>query len=53
MILVFATSVPMIVIAGFLFFGMRHVIDSYNLLTVNRKDIDSSSSMFRKVLLTF
>lgn len=52
-VLVFASSVPMIAMAGFLFFGMRHVIDSYNILTVNRKDIDSSSSMFRKVLLTF
>jgi len=52
-VLVFATTVPMISIAGFLFFGLRHLIDTYNILTVNRKEIDSSSSMFRKVLLNF
>lgn len=53
MVMVFSTTVPMITIAGFLFFGMRHLVDSYNLLTVNRKEIDSSSNMFRKVLLNF
>lgn len=49
--LVFASTVPMISIAGFLFFGMRHAVDSYNLLTVNRKEIDSSCGMFQKILL--
>lgn len=43
----------MITIGGLLFFGMRHIIDSYNLLTVNRKEINSSSGMFRKILITF
>jgi len=51
-VLVFASTVPMITIGGFLFFGMRHLIDSYNILTVNRKEINFSSSMFRKILLT-
>jgi hypothetical protein len=41
----------MIALAGFLFFGMRHVIDSYNLLTNNRKEIDSSCKVFQKILL--
>lgn len=27
-------------------------MDSYNLLTVNRKEIDSSTKMFQKILLT-
>ena len=52
-VIVFSTTVPMISIAGFVFFGLRHLIDSFNLLTVNRKEIDSSSNMFRKVLLNF
>jgi hypothetical protein len=52
-VLVFATTVPMISVAGFLFFGMRHLIDSFNLLTVNKKEIDSSSNMFRKILFNF
>jgi len=51
--IVFASTVPMISVAGFLFFGMRHAIDSYNLLTVNKKEIDSSSNMFKKILLSF
>ncbi len=50
-VLVFASSVPMVALAGFLFFGMRHVIDSYNLLTNNRKEIDSSCKVFQKILL--
>jgi hypothetical protein len=51
-IIVFASFVPIISLTGFLFFGMRHLIDAYNLLTVNRKEIDSSRQMFQKILLT-
>ena len=51
-IIVFASFVPIISLTGFLFFGFRHLIDSYNLLTVNRKEIDSSRQMFQKILLT-
>jgi hypothetical protein len=50
-IIVFASFVPIISITGFIFFSMRHLIDSYNLLTVNRKEIDSSTQMFQKILL--
>jgi hypothetical protein len=53
MVMVFASSVPMILIAASLFFGIRHTIDSYNLLTINKKEIDSSSNMFRKILMNF
>ena len=45
-VIVFASFVPIISVTGFIFFAMRHVVDSYNLLTVNRKEIDSSSKMF-------
>jgi Calcium-dependent channel, 7TM region, putative phosphate len=51
-VLVFASFVPIISITGFMFFCMRHIVDSYNLLTVNRKEIDSSTKMFQKILLT-
>ena len=50
--MVFATFVPIISIAGFVFLGMRHIVDSYNLLTVNRKEIDSSTKMFQNILFT-
>jgi magnesium-transporting ATPase (P-type) len=51
-VIVFASFVPIISVTGFIFFAMRHIVDSYNLLTVNRKEIDSSSQMFQKILLT-
>ena len=51
-VIVFASFVPIISITGCLFFCLRHIIDSYNLLTVNRKEIDSSNKMFQKILLT-
>lgn len=50
-VLIFASMVPMVTFAGLLFFGMRHLIDSYNLLTNNRKEIDSSSKVFQNILL--
>jgi hypothetical protein len=50
-VIVFASRIPVISVCGFLFFAMRHVMDSYNLLTVNRKEIDSSTKMFQKILL--
>jgi Calcium-dependent channel, 7TM region, putative phosphate len=50
-VIVFASTVPMVTVGGVLFFLMRHMIDSFNLLTVNKKEIDSSSKMFRKILL--
>ena len=50
-VLVFASHIPVISICGFLFFATRHLLDSYNLLTVNRKEIDSSTKMFQKILL--
>ena len=52
-VLIFSTTVPMISAAGLLFFGLRHIIDSFNLLTIYRKEIDSVSNLFRKVLLYF
>mmetsp|Transcript_22827 Transcript_22827/g.22073 ORF Transcript_22827/g.22073 Transcript_22827/m.22073 type:complete len:93 (+) Transcript_22827:20-298(+) len=38
---------------GVLYFIMRHLVDSFNLLTFNKKEIDSSSSMFRKIMVHF
>ncbi len=49
--MVFASFVPLISVTGFVFFALRHIVDSYNLLTVNRKEIDSSCKMFQKILL--
>ena len=50
-VMVFASTVPMVTVGGVLFFLMRHMIDSFNLLTVNKKEVDSSSNMFRKILV--
>lgn len=51
-VIVYSMAVPLVAMAGFMFFAMRHVMDGYNLLTVNRKEIDSSCRMFQKILLT-
>lgn len=53
MVMVFASSAPLIAVAGALFFAARHGVDALNLLTMNKKEINSSSGMFRKILLHF
>jgi hypothetical protein len=51
-VLIFSITVPLVTVCGVLFFCCRHGIDSYTLLTVNRKELDSESKMFRKILLS-
>jgi hypothetical protein len=50
---VFSTTVPLISICGILFFTLRLLVDSLNILTVNKKEIDSSMFMFSKILNSF
>jgi len=50
-VIVFAATVPLITITGLLFFSMKHIVDSFNLLTVNRKETESSPKVFRHILL--
>jgi hypothetical protein len=52
-VVVFSTTVPMTGICGLIFFSMRHIVDSYNILTVNRKEIESSTKLIRTVLFNF
>lgn len=41
----YAPSLPMISIASFIFVYMRHMVDSYNLLTFYRREIESSGKI--------
>lgn len=44
-VVVYACLVPLVAVAGLLFFLLRHASDGFSLLTVNRKEIDSSSKL--------
>lgn len=41
----YAPSLPMVSIAAFIFVYMRHMVDSYNLLTFYRREIESSGKI--------
>ena len=44
-VLVFSTTVPLITVAGAVFFGVLHVFDGYRILTVHLKEIESSAGI--------
>lgn len=50
-VVVFAPTVPMVSIVAILYFTIRHLVDCLNLLTVNKKEIESSGSFFKHLLL--
>ena len=52
-VIVYASTVPLVAIAGMLYFMLRHLVDGLNLLTFNKKEIDSSSSLFSKIIVLF
>lgn len=41
----YAPSLPMVSIAAFIFVYLRHMVDSYNLLTFYRREIESSGKI--------
>ena len=49
-VLVFSSNVPIIAIAGVIFFFIRHIVDAYILITVNLKEIESSTILGTRVL---
>jgi hypothetical protein len=51
-IIVFSTTIPLVAVAGVFFLSIRHVVDSFNLLTVHRKEIESTSEMVGSKKLT-
>jgi hypothetical protein len=49
--ILYSSTAPMVIFSGCIFFGIRNVTDSYNLLTIHRKEIESKLSIFHKILL--
>ena len=49
-VLVFSSTVPIVTLAGSLFLFLRHCVDGYTLLTVHKKEMESSQSMFKRIV---
>ena len=47
----FSTMVPLVPVVGTLYFLFKHIADAFNLLTVHRKEIESSSGMIMRLVL--
>ena len=41
----FSSTVPMVSLASAVYMGLKHLVDSLNLLTVHRKEIDSQGNL--------
>jgi len=44
-VILFSTTVPLITVAGAIFFGIMHVIDGYRILTVFLKEMESTAGL--------
>jgi len=44
-VLIFSTTVPLITVAGAIFFGIVHLFDGYKILTVHLKEMESSGGL--------
>lgn len=51
-VIVYSCFIPLVAVAGLLFFLLRHATDGFCLLTVNRKEIDSSGRLPLKIIHT-
>ncbi|CAI2385080.1 unnamed protein product [Moneuplotes crassus] len=49
--ILYSSTAPMVIFSGCIFFFLRNITDSYTLLTVHRKEIESKLSIFHKILL--
>jgi len=50
-VIVFAPSVPMVSIVAIPYFVLKHAVDCFNLLTVHKKEIESTGGLFHRLLL--
>lgn len=51
-ILVYSSTVPIITLMGALYLFIRHGVDSFNILTLHRKEVESKSEMLSYILFT-
>ena len=50
--LLFSSTVPIVTLAACLFFGLRHIVDCFQLLTFFRREVDSSGKLISTVTNT-
>ena len=50
-VIVFSTTVPLITVAGAIFFGVMHILDGHRILTVHLKEIESSAGLVINMLI--
>jgi len=50
-VICFAPTVPMVSIVAIPYFVIRHLVDCFNLLTVNKKELESSGKLFQRMLV--
>eukprot|EP00742_Colponemidia_sp_Colp-10_P008534 GILJ01009248.1.p1 GENE.GILJ01009248.1~~GILJ01009248.1.p1 ORF type:complete len:943 (-),score=102.35 GILJ01009248.1:123-2888(-) len=48
--LTFSSTIPLVVPAGILFVVVRHMVDTYNLLFVHKKEMESDGGLIQRVL---
>ena len=48
--MLYSSTSPLVAFVGCIFFLLRNIVDSYNLLTVHKKEIESKLSIFHKIL---
>lgn len=51
-ILIYSSTVPIITLTGALYLFIRHGVDSFNILTMHRKELESKSEMLNYILFT-
>ena len=50
--LIFSSTVPIITLVGALYIFIKHSVDSFNILTMHRKEMESKSEMLDYILIT-
>ena len=49
-IMIFSSTVPLIIVGGLYYFIIKHLIDSINILTVYRREMDSNGDLVNSIL---
>ena len=49
--IVFSSTIPLITFAGAFFFGTKHYVDGFNLLTVHLKEMESSTGLVKSIYI--
>eukprot|EP00330_Aristerostoma_sp_ATCC50986_P011233 CAMPEP_0114581518 /NCGR_PEP_ID=MMETSP0125-20121206/5622_1 /TAXON_ID=485358 ORGANISM="Aristerostoma sp., Strain ATCC 50986" /NCGR_SAMPLE_ID=MMETSP0125 /ASSEMBLY_ACC=CAM_ASM_000245 /LENGTH=148 /DNA_ID=CAMNT_0001773797 /DNA_START=1742 /DNA_END=2188 /DNA_ORIENTATION=- len=51
-IMLYSTTLPVLMPFGVLFYFIEHIVDAYNLLTFHKTEIDSFGKLFKKIVMS-